>query len=529
MASRRRQISQNVVPYNHEELPFFSTYTEGSGVQQLRRKPSLSKRTQNNARERESCQSARFPPEERQHSESPILRSEEENVKVNTTPWERGDEVMADMSVAQSPEIEGAIVLDPEYSERQYYREPFTGFQREVWRPGDGDGSQITEYYQRTGPVLPVDQRWRIFQSNIGPIGLGKGKTEPPRFVFLDDRAAFEVLTSDIQRIRLNHDWPHDFAANGRIRARRTHRGRPAIKDPLTSEYHSAPLTNTSKYHFTGEKDYKPVIYRVPPPTPSEPTVEEIIRKRKAEDAADLTLYNARGHGHNQHTPRDMMVKFGAPTFSRKKPKGENHQMLAKLKAMAPNTKGKFVPNAESAYGGSRAWSIQPKSMMVSHGKSVQVKSDAPSETNIVATASEAIKRASASPPRLQNEQDDSESDGELFPQPGPNPDGRVPTPARSVAASLDIPRQMGYIDRRMHEKALAAKTVNAVQNQEDIKLIANELAEANVALGDQAKEIERLKRALEETQSVVLDLQGVIEEQDRVIGDMQGDDGSGA
>lgn len=71
---------------------------------------------------------------------------------------------MAETSVAASPEPEGAVVLSPESSERQYYREPTTGFQREIWRPGDGDGSQSTDYYQRTGPVLPVEQRWRMFQ-----------------------------------------------------------------------------------------------------------------------------------------------------------------------------------------------------------------------------------------------------------------------------------------------------------------------------------------------------------------------------
>lgn len=71
---------------------------------------------------------------------------------------------MAETRDPLSPEPEGAVVLDPEHSERQHYREPLTGFQREVWRPGDGDGSQSTDYYQRAGPVLPMDQRWRLFQ-----------------------------------------------------------------------------------------------------------------------------------------------------------------------------------------------------------------------------------------------------------------------------------------------------------------------------------------------------------------------------
>lgn len=43
-------------------------------------------------------------------------------------------------SIAQALEEEdeahGAIVLDPATSARQYYRDPVTGLQREIWRPG---------------------------------------------------------------------------------------------------------------------------------------------------------------------------------------------------------------------------------------------------------------------------------------------------------------------------------------------------------------------------------------------------------
>lgn len=42
-------------------------------------------------------------------------------------------------TAAQAIEAEeqaGATILDPRVSERQYYRDPFTGSQREVWRPG---------------------------------------------------------------------------------------------------------------------------------------------------------------------------------------------------------------------------------------------------------------------------------------------------------------------------------------------------------------------------------------------------------
>lgn len=71
---------------------------------------------------------------------------------------------MAPPNVAQSSDPEGSVVLDPKNSDRQYYREPFTGVMREIWRPGDGDGLQGTDYYQREGPPLDVEHRWRFFQ-----------------------------------------------------------------------------------------------------------------------------------------------------------------------------------------------------------------------------------------------------------------------------------------------------------------------------------------------------------------------------
>lgn len=38
---------------------------------------------------------------------------------------------------SSTAEVEsGALILDPEASDRQYYSDPYTGIQREIWRPG---------------------------------------------------------------------------------------------------------------------------------------------------------------------------------------------------------------------------------------------------------------------------------------------------------------------------------------------------------------------------------------------------------
>jgi hypothetical protein len=87
------------------------------------------------------------------------------------------------MNVDDAPQsdVDDPAVLDPVSSERRYYRDPFSGFMREIWRPGlsgwvrsrgdtklncagDGDGDQGTDYYDRQGGPLPLDQRWRLFQ-----------------------------------------------------------------------------------------------------------------------------------------------------------------------------------------------------------------------------------------------------------------------------------------------------------------------------------------------------------------------------
>lgn len=94
----------------------------------------------------------------------------------------------------------------------------------------------------------------------------------PPKWVILDDRAAYEVFTSDIPRANIVKLWSHDFGGAGKIRARRPHRGRGAIGDPDAAgddKYHFVKVgTKNDKYFFTGEKDYKPIIYRFTAPAP---------------------------------------------------------------------------------------------------------------------------------------------------------------------------------------------------------------------------------------------------------------------
>lgn len=136
----------------------------------------------------------------------------------------------------------------------------------------------------------------------------------------LDDRAVHEVLESDLPRAKLSQNWPHEFGGPDKIRTRRIHRGRPAIKDSNAEgnakDHSGATGGGREPYVLSGEKDYQPVLYRYEPPG-----LDGSKFKRKRMPSPTSEEYNPRGHGHNQYTPKDMLVKNGATSFSLKEKK----------------------------------------------------------------------------------------------------------------------------------------------------------------------------------------------------------------
>ncbi|KAI7284917.1 hypothetical protein KC345_g2015 [Hortaea werneckii] len=220
----------------------------------------------------------------------------------------------------ESSVLEGTIedqnlpMLDPVTTPRQYYREPLTGIKREVWRPGDGDGVADTDYYDKPGQ-RPLHQRWRFYQLKTGKGPISFKNNMPPKYVILDDRAAHEVLASDIPRASIVRFWSHDFGGPGRIRARPPHRGRSAISNPNATgdeKYFSTEVgMRGEKYYFTGEKNYTPIAYQTPP---ANETNEPQASKRKAVSPPPEEPKDPRKHGHNQYTPKDQLVKYGAPS-----------------------------------------------------------------------------------------------------------------------------------------------------------------------------------------------------------------------
>ncbi|KAK5174009.1 uncharacterized protein LTR77_001089 [Saxophila tyrrhenica] len=221
-------------------------------------------------------------------------------------------ETQPERTLAEETVDADAVILDPKDSERQYWYDPIIRVQREIWRPGDGDGEKAADYYEKPGPKAPLETRWRLYQSRTGAGLVQRDVNEPPKNVILDDRAAYECFASNMPRQYLGQHWSHEFSNAGQLRARRPHRGRGAIRDPNGAgdqKYHSTTIgSKGDRYFFTGEKDYKPIVYQT-----DDPKLAVDIFKPPQRPIPLKTELASNKHGHNQFTPRNEMVRYGAP------------------------------------------------------------------------------------------------------------------------------------------------------------------------------------------------------------------------
>lgn len=151
----------------------------------------------------------------------------------------------------------------PSKPKHLHYRD-HEGVSREIWQPGDNDGERDSEFLDKSACTA----RWRFFQSKIGPIV--RGTNSPPHYVVLDDKAAWDILSSGVYTLKEKGQfWPFDFAVMGHIRSGRPNRGRPAIVDAKQGEFvdtgdgqgarciawcMAGDRKSQKKYHFVGER-----------------------------------------------------------------------------------------------------------------------------------------------------------------------------------------------------------------------------------------------------------------------------------
>lgn len=154
----------------------------------------------------------------------------------------------------------------------------------------------------------------------------------------LDDRAVYELEISKYPRNRLEQFWGHDFNGSGQIRVRRPHRGRAAVGDrdaQGNDKYHFTYVgTKKEKYYYTGEENYRPIIYLLSTPDSSSFDNPQMTD-------SELPTVTPKQKYHNQHTSKELMVKNGAPSNSvavQKRRDKEREQLSADLTRLSKSS-----------------------------------------------------------------------------------------------------------------------------------------------------------------------------------------------
>ncbi|CAK1364912.1 hypothetical protein CB0940_08549 [Cercospora beticola] len=425
-------------------------------------------------------------------------------------------------SVESDESMNGSSLLDPTTASRKHMR--IGGDLYEIWKPGDKDGDEFTDWYGRT-PKVPVEQRWRIFQSDIGRISWRDGNV-PPKFVYLDDRAAQQVLASDIPKAKICKFWQHDFGQPCNIRRHRRHIGRPAVKDEKaegSAKYHFAQHGGKGQdvYYFSGDSEWKPVHYRIPVEVAKPPEPEVVQPKRKYDDILDAEP-NRRAHGHNQYTPKDMLVKFGAPSFA--KPV-EKHHKLPPLPKPHQKTRGTENPIfVEKRLIGDMA-QIAREAVRKDAQKALREASV--EDLRAALRAREAVQGTGA------GDRDDSAvARSSNSPPVKPAAAIRGASATRSSSPSvpqveempIDVPRELSYIERRDLENRMTAQVVRGIQNQDDVQAMAKSLSTAKVKVGQLEKGNALLKQQLQAAEHKAGKWERIAEDKGQELADLRED-----
>ena len=345
--------------------------------------------------------------------------------------------------------------------------------------------------------------------------------------MILDDRAAYEILQSNIPRAQLMKRWSHDFSGQASVRHRRSHRGRPAYKDEqATSEndkYHSFKPTAkaAASYFFTGENNYKPVFYHDLPAAPAETP--------EPDDEDDSP---AKPKQHNQYTAPHLLVRNGAESASLTKGKYRPRVNTFLRRSPSPpwvkdrkrlfggvgiGRTGASAPGnaaSSSSFGFSFA-SAAALTGTTAGGESMWVEQDEESELKVDDEDEEVL------PSVFDNPSSATEgvaatlgNEGRTQPHSIPNSPLKRQAPSGSITPRKKVPRQMGYIERlaagilREEEDAVSASPPVATaartttSNEDLVAQLENDLDAANAVLNEKNSKIAELRLQVEELQT---------------------------
>jgi len=125
---------------------------------------------------------------------------------------------------------------------------------RILWHDGDGSGDSNKAFVTRSKTTVRGHPTWKIYMGKV-PRPIIYGRKEPPRYVYLDDKACYAVYNSQTYTAKeLSTFWPYDFDNLGNIKANRPNRGRPAYLANSTTVFAKGPLrcNKTAEYVFCG-------------------------------------------------------------------------------------------------------------------------------------------------------------------------------------------------------------------------------------------------------------------------------------
>lgn len=153
---------------------------------------------------------------------------------------------------------------------------------RIMWEEGGGNGDPSISVWERIQNNVGGHPTWKIFCGEVSD-PIVRGKSEPPRYIYLDDQACYAVWCS---RLYTNQElrafWPFDFDHVGKIKTGRKNRGRPAYLDDSCIEYAKGVMRTKPKvYKFCGAPDF--IGY-----TPARPT-RRATRQACASEDADIS------------------------------------------------------------------------------------------------------------------------------------------------------------------------------------------------------------------------------------------------
>ncbi|KAF2830906.1 hypothetical protein CC86DRAFT_168803 [Ophiobolus disseminans] len=128
---------------------------------------------------------------------------------------------------------------------------------RVMWEEGNGNGDPSASLVERTQSTMKGHPTWKVFCGEI-PDPIVRGVSEPPRYVYLDDKACYTVWCSQLYtKQELRSFWPFDFDHVSKIRTGRKNRGRPAYLDDSHTAYATGTLRDKKKvYEFCGAPEF---------------------------------------------------------------------------------------------------------------------------------------------------------------------------------------------------------------------------------------------------------------------------------